>query len=139
MGCDQVVFGLPTEGLTHDQTLEMIELFGDQVIPEYDRDRTHSTDRSRGPQPSAASQTSSTRCPKASTCRSSRPPHCSPWAEPRTQPRARPETRLAMARDGSETRARLLVEAERLFAEVGVWQAATGAIVRAAGQRNASA
>ena len=44
-----------------------------------------------------------------------------------------------MARDGSETRARLLVEAERLFAEVGVWQAATGAIVRAAGQRNASA
>ena len=44
-----------------------------------------------------------------------------------------------MARDGSETRARLLVEAARLFAEVGVWQAATGAIVRAAGQRNASA
>ena len=44
-----------------------------------------------------------------------------------------------MARDGSETRARLLVEAERLFAEVGVWQAATGDIVRAAGQRNASA
>ena len=44
-----------------------------------------------------------------------------------------------MARDGSETRARLLVEAERLFAEVGVWQAATGVIVRAAGQRNASA
>ncbi len=44
-----------------------------------------------------------------------------------------------MARDGSATRARLLVEAERLFADVGVWQAATGAIVRAAGQRNASA
>jgi len=47
VGCDQVVFGLPTEGLTHDQTLEMIELFGDQVIPEYDGDRTHSTDRYR--------------------------------------------------------------------------------------------
>ena len=45
--CDQVVFGLPIEGLTHDQTLEMIELFGDQVIPEYDGDRTHSTDRYR--------------------------------------------------------------------------------------------
>lgn len=44
-----------------------------------------------------------------------------------------------MACDGSETRARLLVEAERLFAEVGVLQAATGDIVRAAGQRNASA
>jgi len=44
-----------------------------------------------------------------------------------------------MARDGTETRTRLLVEAERLFAEVGIWQAATGDIVRAAGQRNASA
>ncbi|MEC8999273.1 MAG: hypothetical protein VYC56_03205 [Actinomycetota bacterium] len=44
-----------------------------------------------------------------------------------------------MARDGSETRSRLLVEAERRFAEVGIWQAATGDIVRAAGQRNSSA
>ena len=44
-----------------------------------------------------------------------------------------------MARDGSETRARLLAEAEQQFAEVGIWQAAMGNIVRAAGQRNASA
>jgi AcrR family transcriptional regulator len=44
-----------------------------------------------------------------------------------------------MARDGTETRARLLVEAESRFAEVGIWQAAVGDIVRAAGQRNASA
>jgi len=44
-----------------------------------------------------------------------------------------------VARNGTETRARLLAEAERLFAEVGVWQAATGDIVRAAGQRNSSA
>jgi len=44
-----------------------------------------------------------------------------------------------MARDGTATRARLLVEAERQFAEVGVWQAAVGDIVRAAGQRNTSA
>jgi len=44
-----------------------------------------------------------------------------------------------LARDGSETRARLLVEAERLFAEVGIWQAATAEIVAAAGQRNSSA
>lgn len=44
-----------------------------------------------------------------------------------------------MARDGSLTKARLLVEAERLFAEIGVWQAATGDIVRSAGQRNTSA
>ena len=44
-----------------------------------------------------------------------------------------------MARDGTETRARLLAEAESQFAEVGIWQAAMGDIVRAAGQRNASA
>jgi|TARA_B100001105_G_scaffold176402_1_gene142166 AcrR family transcriptional regulator len=44
-----------------------------------------------------------------------------------------------VARDGTETRARLLAEAESQFAEVGIWQAAVGDIVRAAGQRNASA
>ncbi len=44
-----------------------------------------------------------------------------------------------MARDGSLTKVRLLVEAERLFAEIGVWQAATGDIVRSADQRNTSA
>jgi len=44
-----------------------------------------------------------------------------------------------MARDGSETRARLIAEAERQFAEAGIWQAATGDIVEAAGQRNSSA
>ena len=44
-----------------------------------------------------------------------------------------------MARDGSETRARLLAEAERQFAEVGIWQSAMGNIVRPAGQRTASA
>ena len=44
-----------------------------------------------------------------------------------------------MARDGTETRARLLAEAESQFAEVGIWQATMGDIVRAAGQRNASA
>ena len=44
-----------------------------------------------------------------------------------------------MPRDSTETRARLQVEAERLFAEQGVWQAGVGEIVAAAGQRNASA
>ncbi len=44
VGCDQLVFGLPTEGLYHDEILEMLELFGDKVIPEFDKDRTHSTD-----------------------------------------------------------------------------------------------
>ncbi len=46
VGCDQLVFGIPGD-FYHDEVLEMIELFGDQVIPEHDRDRVHSTDRYR--------------------------------------------------------------------------------------------
>lgn len=44
-----------------------------------------------------------------------------------------------MPKDGSDTRQRLLEAAEGLFAEKGIWQVSTGEIVRAAGQRNASA
>jgi TetR/AcrR family transcriptional regulator, regulator of cefoperazone and chloramphenicol sensitivity len=44
-----------------------------------------------------------------------------------------------MPRDGSETRVRLLREAERLFATRGVYQATVREIVQAAGQRNTSA
>jgi hypothetical protein len=33
--------------MAHDQVLEMLEIFGEQVIPEYDTDRTHSTDHYR--------------------------------------------------------------------------------------------
>jgi hypothetical protein len=40
---DQLVFGLPIEGLHHDECLEILELFGDKVIPEFDKDRRHST------------------------------------------------------------------------------------------------
>ena len=47
VGCDQLVFGLPGEGMEHEEILEMIELFGDHVIPEYDKDRVHSTTRYR--------------------------------------------------------------------------------------------
>ena len=47
VGMDQLVFGLPVEGLHHDEILECLELFGDKVIPEFDTDRTHSTDRYR--------------------------------------------------------------------------------------------
>jgi hypothetical protein len=47
VGCDQVVFGLPGEGLEHDEILEMIEVFGDKVIPEFDKDPVHSTTRYR--------------------------------------------------------------------------------------------
>lgn len=44
VGMDQLVFGLPIEGLHHDEIIEMLELFGDKVIPEFDKDRKHSTD-----------------------------------------------------------------------------------------------
>lgn len=46
VGCDQLVFGLPG-GLYHDEVLEMIELFGQKVIPEFDKDKVHSTTRYR--------------------------------------------------------------------------------------------
>ncbi len=44
-----------------------------------------------------------------------------------------------MPRDSSDTRARIIDEAERLFASRGIWQVPTREIVEAAGQRNASA
>jgi len=47
VGCDQLVFGLPGEGMEHEEILEMLELFGDKVIPEYDLDPIHSTTRYR--------------------------------------------------------------------------------------------
>ena len=47
VGTDQVVFGMPADGMAHEQVLECIELFGSRVIPEYDRDPVHSTTRYR--------------------------------------------------------------------------------------------
>jgi alkanesulfonate monooxygenase SsuD/methylene tetrahydromethanopterin reductase-like flavin-dependent oxidoreductase (luciferase family) len=47
VGCDQLVFGLPGEGLEHDEVLECLELFGEHVIPEYDKDPEHSTTKFR--------------------------------------------------------------------------------------------
>lgn len=44
VGMDQLCFGLPIEGLYHDEVLEVLEVFGDKVIPEFDKDRRHSTD-----------------------------------------------------------------------------------------------
>ena len=38
VGCDQLVFGLPQD-LHHDEIIELIEMFGDKVIPEHDPDR----------------------------------------------------------------------------------------------------
>ena len=46
VGCDQLVFGLPQD-LHHDEIIELLELFGDKVIPDHDPDRMHSTDRYR--------------------------------------------------------------------------------------------
>jgi alkanesulfonate monooxygenase SsuD/methylene tetrahydromethanopterin reductase-like flavin-dependent oxidoreductase (luciferase family) len=47
VGCDQVVFSMAPEGVERDEVLEMIELFGTKVIPEYDKDPVHSTTRYR--------------------------------------------------------------------------------------------
>ena len=47
VGCDQVVFGLPGDGMEHEEVLEMLELFGTKVIPEFDLDPVHSTTRYR--------------------------------------------------------------------------------------------
>jgi alkanesulfonate monooxygenase SsuD/methylene tetrahydromethanopterin reductase-like flavin-dependent oxidoreductase (luciferase family) len=44
VGMDQLCFGLPIEGLHHEEVLATLELFGDKVIPEFDKDRKHSTD-----------------------------------------------------------------------------------------------
>jgi alkanesulfonate monooxygenase SsuD/methylene tetrahydromethanopterin reductase-like flavin-dependent oxidoreductase (luciferase family) len=45
-GVDQLCFGVPN-GLEQEESLEMIELFGKEVIPEFDKDPVHSTDRYR--------------------------------------------------------------------------------------------
>ena len=44
VGMDQLAFGLPIEGMHHEEILATLELFGDKVIPEFDKDRKHSTD-----------------------------------------------------------------------------------------------
>jgi len=46
VGCDQLCIGMPQD-LHPDENYEIIELFGDQVIPEHDPDRVHSTDKYR--------------------------------------------------------------------------------------------
>jgi alkanesulfonate monooxygenase SsuD/methylene tetrahydromethanopterin reductase-like flavin-dependent oxidoreductase (luciferase family) len=47
VGCDQLVFGIPNEGFEHEEVLEMLELFGTKVIPNFDTDPVHSTTRYR--------------------------------------------------------------------------------------------
>jgi alkanesulfonate monooxygenase SsuD/methylene tetrahydromethanopterin reductase-like flavin-dependent oxidoreductase (luciferase family) len=47
VGTDQVVFGIPNEGFEHEEVLEMIEIFGKEVIPNHDKNPEHSTDAMR--------------------------------------------------------------------------------------------
>ena len=47
VGCDQLVFGLPSDSMMHDEVLEMLEVFGSKVIPQFDSDPVHSTTRYR--------------------------------------------------------------------------------------------
>lgn len=42
VGTDQLVFGI-NDGMSHEENLEMLELFGEQVIPEFDTSPEHST------------------------------------------------------------------------------------------------
>ena len=46
VGCDQLVFGLPSS-MEHEEVFEMLEIFGQKVIPEFDTDPVHSTTRYR--------------------------------------------------------------------------------------------
>jgi alkanesulfonate monooxygenase SsuD/methylene tetrahydromethanopterin reductase-like flavin-dependent oxidoreductase (luciferase family) len=46
VGCDQVSFGLPL-GMPQELALETIRLFGDEVIPKFDKDPVHRSTRMR--------------------------------------------------------------------------------------------
>jgi alkanesulfonate monooxygenase SsuD/methylene tetrahydromethanopterin reductase-like flavin-dependent oxidoreductase (luciferase family) len=54
-GADQVVFGLLSSTMPRDVAVETIELFGRQVLPEFDRDPVHRTTRQREAQLGSAS------------------------------------------------------------------------------------
>ena len=45
-GCDQVAFGMPVQ-LPMEYATETIRLFGDHVIPHFDKDSKHRTTRLR--------------------------------------------------------------------------------------------
>ena len=46
-GVDQVCCGLPGDATSYEEALEVIEVFGQKVIPEFDKDPEVSTDRFR--------------------------------------------------------------------------------------------
>ena len=47
VGCDQIIFGVLASTLPQDVALGSVALFGDRVIPRFDRDPVHSTTRMR--------------------------------------------------------------------------------------------
>jgi alkanesulfonate monooxygenase SsuD/methylene tetrahydromethanopterin reductase-like flavin-dependent oxidoreductase (luciferase family) len=47
VGADQLVFGIPSDSVEHEEVLEMLEVFGTKVIPQFDKDPVHSTTRYR--------------------------------------------------------------------------------------------
>jgi hypothetical protein len=46
-GVDQLCFGLPGDATSYEEAIEIIETFGQKVIPEFDKDPVISTDRYR--------------------------------------------------------------------------------------------
>jgi alkanesulfonate monooxygenase SsuD/methylene tetrahydromethanopterin reductase-like flavin-dependent oxidoreductase (luciferase family) len=47
-GADQVVFGLLSSTMSRELAVEIIETFGTHVLPKFDKDPVHRTDRMRG-------------------------------------------------------------------------------------------
>jgi len=75
VGCDQLVFGLPSDSVEHEEVLEMLELFGTKVIPS--STRTRCTRRpATASRRCASTPSSTTRCP-TSRSRSSPRTRCS--------------------------------------------------------------
>ncbi len=67
VGCDQLVFGLPSDSFEHDEVLEMLEVFGTKVIPQFDSDPLHSTTRYRQ---TAVAEVPDVQLPRSRTSRS---------------------------------------------------------------------
>lgn len=47
MGCNQVFVSLPSDSMHHEEVLEMLEVFGTQVIPHFDHGPVHRTTTKR--------------------------------------------------------------------------------------------
>ena len=46
MGCDQVVIGMPFD-LSQDDAMNCIRLYGERIIPQFDKDPVHRSTRCR--------------------------------------------------------------------------------------------